>query len=138
MKKYKIAFVCVHNSCRSQMAEAITKLKYSEMFEAYSAGTHITNQINQDAVATIQDMYNYDMNLTQKNKLIADIEPVDIVITMGCNVQCPTMPSKYREDFGLDDPSGKSKEIFELTAKLIDEKIYNLMLRIKCGEITID
>lgn len=55
MKKYKVAFICVHNSCRSQMAEAISKLLASDTFEIYSAGTHIKNQINQDAVKVIKD-----------------------------------------------------------------------------------
>lgn len=137
MKKLKIAFICVHNSCRSQMAEAITNLKYKDLFEAYSAGTHLKDEINQDAVKTIIKLYDFDMNKYQKNKLIDEIGEMDIIITMGCNVDCPNLPSKYRMDFGLDDPSGKDSEIFELTAKLIDEKINNLYLKIKYGEIKL-
>lgn len=137
MRKYNIAFVCVHNSCRSQMAEAIAKLKYNDMFDAYSAGTHIKNEINQDAVKTIIKMYDYDMNQNQKNKLISDIPEMDIVITMGCNVDCPTLACNYREDFGLDDPTGQDEMTFELTAKLIDEKINTLYLKLKHGEIKI-
>lgn len=137
MKKLKIAFICVHNSCRSQMAEAITNLKYKDLFEAYSAGTHLKDEINQDAVKTIIKLYDFDMNKYQKNKLIDEIGEMDIIITMGCNVDCPNLPSKYRMDFGLDDPSGKDSEIFELTAKFIDEKINNLYLKIKYGEIKL-
>lgn len=133
----KIAYVCVHNSCRSQMAEAITNLKYGDFFKAYSAGTHLKSEINQDAVKMISHMYDYDMNQNHKNKLLADIPEVDIVITMGCNVDCPMLPCEFREDWGLDDPTGQDEMVFNLTAKLIDEKIANLMYRLKTGEIKI-
>jgi len=133
MGKMKVAFVCVHNSCRSQMAEAISKLNASDVFDAYSAGTHIKNQINQDAVSIIKELYQMDMEETQRSKLIEELPPVDIVITMGCNVDCPYLPSRHREDWGLDDPSGKPKEAFVHTAKTIEQKINNLSDRIKKG-----
>jgi arsenate reductase len=107
-EKVKVAFVCVHNSCRSQMAEAIAKLIAADSFEAYSAGTEM-KQINQDAVAVIQELYGINMSESQKPKLISDIPPVDIVVTMGCNVNCPYLPCKHREDWGLEDPTGKEK-----------------------------
>ena len=130
MDKIKVAFVCVHNSCRSQMAEAISKLLASDSFEAYSAGTETKPQINQDAVNVIKDMYGIDMNLTQKSKLISDIPAVDVVITMGCNVNCPFLPCKYREDWGLEDPSGKSRDEFVKTAKIIEARVLDLKNRI--------
>ncbi len=130
-EKIKVAFICVHNSCRSQMAEAISKLLASDVFEAYSAGTETKPQINQDAVAVIKELYGYDMNATQKSKLISDIPPVDIVITMGCNVNCPYLPCKYREDWGLDDPTGKSNDEFVKTAKTIENKVLELKDKIQ-------
>ncbi len=136
--KTKVAFICVHNSCRSQMAEALGKLYGSSVFESYSAGTETKPQINQDAARIIKDLYNIDMNETQKSKLLSDIPEVDIVVTMGCNVQCPFLPSKHREDWGLDDPTGKSDEEFILTAKKIEEKIKDLAKRIKNNEINLD
>ena len=136
--KTKVAFICVHNSCRSQMAEALGKLYGSSVFESYSAGTETKPQINQDAVRIIKDLYNIDMNETQKSKLLSDIPEVDIVVTMGCNVQCPFLPSKHREDWGLDDPTGKSDEEFILTAKKIEEKIKDLAKRIKNNEIEMN
>lgn len=136
--KTKVAFICVHNSCRSQMAEALGKLYGIDVFESYSAGTETKPQINQDAVRIIKDLYNIDMNETQKSKLLADIPEVDIVITMGCNVECPFLPCKYREDWGLDDPTGKSDEEFIKTAKIIEEKIKNLARRISDNEIKLD
>lgn len=130
-EKPKVAFVCVHNSCRSQMAEAISKLMAADTFEAYSAGTETKPQINQDAVAIIKELYGINMNETQRSKLISEIPEVDVVITMGCNVDCPYLPCKYREDWGLDDPSGKEKQAFIDTAKTIESKVKSLKDRIK-------
>jgi len=130
MSKPKVAFVCVHNSCRSQMAEALSKLYAADAYDAYSAGTEVRPQINQDAVAIIKELHGVDMNETQHSKLIADIPPVDVVITMGCNVSCPWLPCKHREDWGLDDPSGKEKEEFIETAKMIEEKVRDLKERV--------
>ncbi len=127
----KIAFVCVHNSCRSQMAEALAKKYASDVFEVYSAGTELVPQINQDAVAVIKEFHNIDMNETQKSKLISDIPTVDIVITMGCNVNCPTLPCEYRTDWGLDDPSGKEKEEFVKTMNTIYDNIMTLKEKYK-------
>lgn len=135
MTKTKVAFVCVHNSCRSQMAEALGKHFASEVFESFSAGTETKPQINQDAVRIIKDIYNLDMNATQHSKLIQAIPEPDIVITMGCNVNCPYLPCRHREDWGLDDPSGKSDEAFAYTAKTIEQKILDLKARILRGEI---
>lgn len=129
-RKIKVAFVCVHNSCRSQMAEAISKLIAADSFEAYSAGTETKPQINQDAVAVIKELYGVDMNTTQKSKLISDISPVDVVITMGCNVNCPFLPCKYREDWGLEDPTGKDKSEFIKIAKVIEGKVIDLKNRL--------
>ena len=97
MKKPKVAFICVHNSCRSQIAEALSKHLSSNVFESYSAGTETKPQINQDAVRLMKDMYQIDMEKTQYSKLLSEIPQVDIVITMGCNVNCPAIPCEYRD-----------------------------------------
>jgi len=135
--KPKVAFICVHNSCRSQMAEALGKLFASDVFDSYSAGTETKPEINQDAVRIIKDIYDVDMNKTQKSKLLNDIPEVDIVIKMGCNVVCPFLPSKHEEDWGLEDPTGKSDEEFIKTAKIIEDKVKNLVERIKNNEIEL-
>ncbi|MGI6227768.1 MAG: arsenate reductase ArsC [Peptococcales bacterium] len=129
-EKIKVAFVCVHNSCRSQMAEAISKIIASEDFEAHSAGAETKPQINQDAVTVIKEIYGVDMNKTQKSKLIPDIPSVDVVITMGCNVNCPYLPCKYKEDWGLEDPTGKDKREFIKTAQIIEQKVIDLKNRL--------
>ncbi len=137
MSKLKVGFICVHNSCRSQMAEALGKSLASDTFISYSAGTETKPQINQDAVRIIKDLYDIDMNKEQTSKLLSDIPELDIVITMGCNVQCPTLPSRHREDWGLDDPSGKDDEEFIMTAKKIEEKVLQLKSRIENEEIKL-
>ena len=134
MKK-KVAFICVHNSCRSQMAEALGKLYGSEVFESYSAGTETKPQITQDAVRIIKNIYKVDMNATQKSKLLTDIPNVDIAIKMGCNVVCPVVFADHVEDWGLEDPTGKDDEEFIKVAKTIEEKIKDLAKRIKNNEI---
>ena len=126
----KVAFICVHNSCRSQIAEALGKHLASDVFESYSAGTETKPQINQDAVRLMKEIYGIDMEKTQSSKLLGDIPEVDIVITMGCNVQCPFLPSKHREDWGLEDPSGKSDEEFRKVIQTIEEKILKLQSKI--------
>lgn len=133
--KPKVAFICVHNSCRSQMAEALGKLFASDVFESYSAGTELRPQINQDAVRTIKNLYNVDMNETHRSKLLTELPEIDIVVKMGCNVVCPFLPSKHEEDWGLEDPTGKSDEEFIKTAKTIEEKVKNLAQRILNNEI---
>lgn len=126
MNKPKVAFICVHNSCRSQMAEALGRHFASDVFESYSAGTETKPQINQDAVRIMKQLYGIDMEEKQYSKLLSDIPDIDIVITMGCNVQCPFLPCKYREDWGLDDPTGKTVVEFAEIAKKIEVKIKKL------------
>ncbi len=133
--KPKVAFICVHNSCRSQMAEAISKLYASDVFEAYSAGTELKDQINQDAVRIIKSLHGVDMNESHKSKLLTDIPEVDIVVKMGCNVVCPFLPARHTEDWGLDDPTGKDDEEFIKTAETIKEKVDDLKNRILNNEV---
>ena len=134
MKK-KVAFICVHNSCRSQMAEALGKHLASDVFESYSAGTETKPQINQDAVRLMKEIYQIDMEQNQYSKLLKDIPEVDIIITMGCNVNCPNLPCQYREDWGLDDPSGKADEVFKEIIEKIETNILNLKARMITKQI---
>ncbi len=125
-KRYKVAFICVHNSCRSQIAEALGKYYASDVFESYSAGTETKPMINQDAVRIMKEIYGIDMEKSQRSKLLSDIPPVDVVITMGCNVHCPYLPCSLREDWGLVDPTGKSDEEFIKVIEEIETKILEL------------
>ncbi|NMB42684.1 MAG: arsenate reductase ArsC [Clostridiales bacterium] len=134
-RKVKVGFICVHNSCRSQIAEALGKHFAADVFESYSAGTETKPQINQDAVRLIKEHYGIDMEKEQYSKLIDQIPVLDIVITMGCNVDCPYLPSKHREDWGLDDPSGKSDEEFLKVINTIEDKVKELKERIISNQL---
>ena len=123
MKK-KVAFICVHNSCRSQIAEALGKQLASDVFESYSAGTETKPQINQDAVRIMKELYGIDMEKTQYSKLISEIPDPDIAISMGCNVGCPFIGRDFDYNWGLEDPTGKSDEEFK---KIIDSIEHNIL-----------
>ena len=125
-EKIKVAFVCVHNSCRSQIAEALGKHLAKDVFESYSAGTQNKPAIQGDAIRLMKQEYQIDMEKTQYPKTLDQLPPVDIVITMGCNVDCPNLPCKYREDWGLEDPSGKDDTTFLEIIKQIHEHILKL------------
>lgn len=131
----KVAFICVHNSCRSQIAEALGKHLAGAIFESYSAGTETKAQINQDAVRLMKHLYGIDMEKTQRSKMLSEIPPVDIVITMGCNVTCPFLPCKHREDWGLDDLTGKSDQDFITVMREIESKINQLADRVRYNDL---
>ena len=127
----KVAFICVHNSCRSQIAEALGRHLAADVFESYSAGTERKDHINPDAVRLMKALYHIDMEAEgQHSKLLSAIPPVDVVITMGCNVQCPFLPCSHREDWGLEDPTGKSDEAFLETIRAIEQKIRELKAKL--------
>ena len=130
MSKPKVAFICVHNSCRSQIAQALGRHLAADVFESYSAGTELRDRINPDAVRIMKKRYHIDMEAEgQHSKLLSDLPPVDVVVTMGCNVQCPVLPCKWKEDWGLDDPTGQADQVFMETIRRIEEKV--LILREK-------
>ena len=137
MKKPNVAFICVHNSCRSQMAEALGKKLAQDVFESYSAGTETKPQINQDAVRLMKHVHGIDMEEAQYSKPLSELPEIDIVVTMGCNVQCPFLACHHREDWGLDDPSGKEDAAFLIIMELIEEKIMDLKRRIMEGNIHV-
>ena len=125
MKK-KVAFICVHNYCRSQMAEALGKHLALDVFESYSAGTVTKPQINQDAVRIMKELYGIDMEQTQYSKLISEIPDPDVTISMGCNVGCPFIGRAVDDNWGLEDPTGKSDEEFKIIIQEIENKILQL------------
>lgn len=135
--KYKVAFVCVHNSCRSQMAEGWTKKLGSDVFEVYSAGTEDYPEVKPLAIQVMEEV-GVDMS-EHKPKLLSDIpSELDLLITMGCNVVCPFVPNQHAEDWGLDDPSGGPIEGFRETRELIRQKVEELIVRVKTGEIELN
>ena len=126
MRKPNVAFICVHNSCRSQIAEALGKKLAADIFESYSAGTETKPQINQDAVRLMKAVHGIDMEREQYSKLLSELPDIDVVVTMGCNVACPNIPCKERYDWGLFDPTGKDDEEFVKVAEKIKQNILDL------------
>lgn len=126
MGKPKVAFVCVHNSCRSQMAEALGKKLAGDVFESYSGGTEVKDRINPDAVRVMKQLHGIDMEETQYSKLVSQLPQPDVVIYMGCNVSCPAFTAPYTENWALEDPTGQSDEVFEETIQTIYNKILAL------------
>ena len=127
MEKKKVAFICVHNSCRSQIAEALGKHLAGDVFESYSAGTEVKPRINQDAVRLMKEIYGIDMEENgQRSKLISEIPEVDMAISMGCNVGCPFIGRAFDDNWELEDPTGKSDEEFKLVIGQIEKKILEL------------
>jgi len=132
--KYKVAFVCVGNSCRSQMAEGFAKEYASDIFEVYSAGTDPSNEVKPNAVKVMKEV-GIDIS-NQYPKLLKEIpNELDILITMGCGVKCPYIPCKMREDWGLDDPDGQPIEFFRETRDIIENKVKELIKKAKKGKI---
>ncbi|MBR3665618.1 MAG: arsenate reductase ArsC [Ruminococcus sp.] len=127
MNKPKVAFICVHNSCRSQIAEALGNHLAGDVFESYSAGTETKPQINQDAVRLMKKLYGIDMELTQYSKLVSDIPTPDIAISMGCDVGCPFIGRPFDDDWGLLDPTGMDDAEFERVIALIEENVLKLV-----------
>ncbi len=134
MTKLKVAFICVHNSCRSQIAEALGNYFASDVFESYSAGTETKPRINQDAVRIMKELYDIDMEKTQYSKLIHEIPSPDIAVSMGCNVGCPFIGRAFDDNWELEDPTGKSDEEFRRVISKIEENIFKLKVEIESME----
>lgn len=124
--KKRIAFICVHNSCRSQIAEALGKHLAGDKFDFYSAGTETKPQINQDAVRLIKRLYGIDMEQTQYSKTIDKIPTPDIAISMGCDVGCPYIGKAFDDNWELPDPTGQSDEVFIEVIEQIANNIRSL------------
>lgn len=134
MRKPRVAFLCVHNACRSQIAEALGRYYARDVFESWSAGTVVKARIDPDAVRVMKQLYGIDMEETQKPKLLSALPQVDVAVTMGCNVECPDVPCRFREDWGMEDPTGRGEEELVRTIRRIEQKILELRDRLSQGE----
>lgn len=117
----------MHNSCRSQIAEALGRLLAGDVFESYSAGTETKPRINRDAVRLMKKLYGIDMEQSQYSKTFDKIPPPDIAVSMGCDVGCPYIGKAFDDNWGLPDPTGQSDEVFEKVIREIESRV--LMLR---------
>lgn len=132
-RKPRVAFVCVHNACRSQMAEAIARILAGDVFDSFSAGTETKPAIDPTAVRLVREQYGVDMTETQYSKTLDALPEVDVVVTMGCNVQCPSLPCRRREDWGLDDPTGKEDSVYLAVMETIRQRVLELRRELRDG-----
>ena len=132
-RKPRVAFVCVHNACRSQMAEAIARILAGDVFDSFSAGTETKPAIDPTAVRLVREQYGVDMTETQYSKTLDALPEVDVVVTMGCNVQCPSLPCRRREDWGLDDPTGKEDSAYLAVMDTIRQRVLDLRRELRDG-----
>ena len=123
-----ILFVCVHNSGRSQMAEAILNKLSNGKVRVISAGTEPTKDIQPSVVEAMREI-GIDISYKKPKKLTIEmIEQADKVITMGCGVEevCPTTPVET-EDWALEDPKGKPLEKVREIREQIQTKVRELL-----------
>jgi arsenate reductase len=123
----KLLFVCVENSCRSQMAEAFADIYGGDGIEAFSAGSRPSGVVNPKAIASMREI-GYDLT-THDSKSLDDLPSVewDLVATMGCGDECPFVRTKRREDWQIPDPKNMDTEDFRRVRDEIGEKIRSLL-----------
>lgn len=133
-RRPRVAFVCTHNSCRSQIAEALSRALASDAFEAFSSGTHPADAVNPDALRLLRNVPGVD-TARLRPKALNELPPVDVVVTMGCGVQCPMLPCAHREDWGLEDPTDRGDEAFLATMDEIKRRVRDLAERLARCEV---
>ncbi len=126
----RVLFVCVENSCRSQIAEAFSKIHGEEAIEAYSAGSRPSGKINPRAIEFMREL-GYDLS-GHSSKSLSDIPKVefDVAVTMGCGDECPFVQAKEREDWDIPDPKELPPEEFRKVRDLIEMKVKELIIRL--------
>lgn len=129
--KQKVLFVCVENSCRSQMAEGFARFYGKNIIDAYSAGSNPSGKINPDAVKVMGEE-NIDIS-SQSSKGFKDLpaDKFDYIVTMGCHDVCPFVPGLKHVEWDIEDPKGKSIFFFRQTREKIREKVRALITGIK-------
>jgi protein-tyrosine-phosphatase len=128
--KKRVLFVCIENSCRSQMAEAFARRYASDVIEAASAGSRPEGRVNPKAVAAMAEL---GCNLSgQRSKSLGEIPQVkyDYVITMGCGDECPFIPADHHEDWDIPDPKKLPMDEFRQVRDLIGRRVKELEIRI--------
>ena len=134
MSKPKVAFICTHNSCRSQIAEALGRHLAFDVFESYSAGSELKSSINPDANRIMRELYGIDMIAQgQYNKLVSEIPAPDIAISMGCGVGCPYIGRSFDADWNLPDPTDQDDAAFDAVITAIEAHILELKNTISKG-----
>ena len=126
----RVLFVCVENSCRSQIAEAFSKIHGEGAVEAYSAGSRPSGKVNHKAIEFMREL-GYDLS-SHSSKSLSDIPDVefDVAVTMGCGDECPFVRAKEREDWDIPDPKEFPPEEFRKIRDLIETKVKELIFKL--------
>lgn len=126
----RVLFVCVENSCRSQIAEAFMRIYGQGLIEPYSAGSRSSGIVNPKAIESMSEV-GYDLSV-HASKSLADIPDInyEYAVTMGCGDECPMVQARYREDWNIPDPKNMPPEEFRFVRELIEEKVKNLLAKL--------
>lgn len=127
----------MHNACRSQIAEAFGHKLAGDVFESFSAGTQPAVHIHPDALRLMDQLYGTDMTALHYGKHMDGLPKIDVAVTMGCNVNCGFLPCQYREDWGIQDPSGQEDAAFLAAMGTIEQKVKDLRSRILTGKVVL-
>lgn len=123
----KLLFVCVENSCRSQLAEAFARIHGKNKVEVCSSGSRPSGKVNEKAIATMAEL-GYDLG-SHHSKPLTEIPQgkYDFAITMGCGDECPSVQAKHRQDWAIPDPKNMNPEEFREIRDLIEKKVKALL-----------
>jgi arsenate reductase len=130
-EKKNVLFVCIENSCRSQMAEAFAHIYADDSIRSFSAGSRSSGQIDPKAITLMAEL-GYDLS-SHSSKSLSEIPQIkyDYVITMGCGDECPFIPAEHHEDWDLPDPKRLPLDKFRHVRDRIGKRVKELVGRIK-------
>ena len=125
----RLLFVCIENSCRSQIAEAFARIHGNGKLEIYSAGSRPSGRVNQKAIESMREI-GYDL-AEHASKSLAEIPEIeyDLVVTMGCGDECPFVRAKHHEDWNIQDPKNLPPDPFRKIRDEIEKKVKDVLLR---------
>ena len=123
----KVVFLCVENSCRSQIAEAFANIHGKEKILAFSAGSKPSGTVNPKAISLMKEL-NYDLSTHQSIHVdkLPDVE-IDAMISMGCGDSCPTIRAKERIEWDIPDPKDMEDHDFKEVIKNIERKVLDFL-----------
>ena len=126
-KTKKLLFVCIENSCRSQMAEVFAKIHGKDRLEAHSAGPRPSGKVNEKAIKSMREIgYNLSVHSSKSLTAVPDVE-YDRSITIGCGDECPYVKEKQRQDWSIPDPKNMNEQDFDKVRDTIETKVFSLI-----------
>ena len=127
MNKGKVLFVCVENSCRSQMAEGFARKYGGDEFEVFSAGSKPSGIVNPDAIKVMKEAGINISGQSSKGFESLPYHKFDYIVTMGCQDTCPYFPAQKKVEWQIEDPKGKGLEVFRKVRDEIGKKVKELL-----------